>query len=1651
MIGTPVTSKGAVSLTQQAATPVPSASRSSSRVQQQHRRQSYEVQQEQYYEESQQEEVVVESQQEQVVEEEAVEYEEEEGAEEYVDVDVDAEVQVENEDEEILIEPSDLIRPETEDWMSWSHEDLSNHASQMNLALLQLAEDIAQWRVHCSKINKNGQELYEQYVQQCHRLQRTSTLLKAVRRENVELNDKIKTHEESALVADQRYQAQQDRFKSNLEACQTMKDALAAANRRVKELEASKSQQGAAIEKQLLERETALENAMELAQSLSKNLSDANSRIEQLEEEHEALTNSLESCEANFESERENMMAKIESLQRENAEYSRQIDSLAETPSAVGGASEEDESAASSSFASNAVPETPSKRSMGNSSTQQRVEALSIRVETLRAHNMKLEDALSRQEQAMKMQVSEASQNEMRWKAVAKKVQQELEDVEVELDAQKLANEDLKAELSESQLLIEKSRDTTSRLSAAESQIQELSETIAVLEKEKSAAERQIEEIKVNAGEVAIIQKRLDATLQELEAIQTAHTQSEDDMRLLYLQHKQEKADLEALYKHEDYKARYAEAIHRASILHQKLTHVLQFIASNEALCKLASQTTDMSAKEALSGSWMSDLLVGPSATAASLNIVKSSSASAVPSNNTVPCSPARPALRSNNNAGATPRKTTIASSSPYASPAVGLGSAKKSRSKVHRVSMAVSSAHSNSSVGISNGTSSVPSTHPTLSSTQNVTSQLAQSLVDTCKSWKSKCEVLAQRIVGLETLLIRERQTRFDAVQRISAEHEEQMQHNLDAIHISHDSQVARYEAELSAQSTTIEAQTEAYHSLQAAYLQLVAEVEHLKMLLHNASSDLVTYRAVYEEAKSVTEERFESEKAQLEETLQSLRTEMDAQRESHDQMVAMMKEDIDAKEETIMFMESENQTARELEADARKQLLEEHFAQVSNLEVKIETQQVHMETQEMSIAELKKNIESLSGVAASLSQHRDSLELQLEQRSTAIVALSLALQFATSAHEALSHEASDLNALLTQAEDEKMALSDELSLAEILLGRAKGSLIVASQRMQNTESQLLAQKEATSNALAHSEMLETEIKASNTAHEERIATFEMALDQMREAHANLQSQCETTKSNLEAEMAQKMFDFENSLSASRAESEARDKALQDERDRLMEEMENKLAEEKKKLAAKEADLEATLSALAEQETRVQEYSMEIETIKAVLSEEVEKWTELARVAEAEKSGLAALLESTSKEAVSLRTELETKSTELEVVNRETERLKSEKEKTEAELERKTLELNLSLQSNNSLESSRNQLEVVIKRLESSQNEMQAQNAELEKALDLERDEMKKLCTQISNLQETLATQALQHQQAMLKSSTSILAPSNLSVSQQLAQQPIVGGASEEMERLYADHHDWLSQVKTALIEATRTYAGDMATRRAQMEEDCAVYRARIAELESAIQEREEEREVLNEKIARGAEDLTLAKNSHRTLILQNGMLSSLFQLALNASSLAKAQIEDGSSSSSSAASTANAVISNASAIASIAEERGFVPDMKEMMKLQRTAQSLHLKVQQCEDENKQLKTKLSDTKLTLYEKEDLFLSQIRSCKLRYIKSEEQCKAAEQARLQLFTFLAQIRESLVRTVQVPQIRELLKQWTPLMNSLQGQLVNQYLVSPTKE
>lgn len=1608
LVGTPVTSKSAVS--QQAATPVPSRnSQATSRVTS--RRQSYEPQQQKQEEAQEQHYEEVEAAEEEIYEEVV------EGADGLEDDNAE-DVQ---EEEEILIEPSDLIRAENEDWMSWPHEDLSIHTSQMNLALLQLAEDIAQWRVHCSKINKNGKELYEQYVQQCHRLQRTSTILKATRRENVELADKLKGHEETTLVAEQRYTAQQDRFKSNLEACQTMKDALAAANRRVKELEASKSEQGAAIEKQLMEREAALENAMELAQSLSKSLSDANERISQLEEDQETLSNSLESCEANFEAEREAMTATIESLQRENAEYSKQIDSLAETPSSSAVGSSDDSDAYAHSATSN-VPETPSKRS---SSPQKRVEALSIRVETLRAHNSKLEDVINRQEKTMKMQLEEASHNEMKWKSVAKKVQQELEDVEVELDAQKLANEGLKLELSEAEENAVRTRDMSARLASAESQIHELTATITDLEKKQAAAESRAEEMKLKASDVSAVQKKLDATLHELDSLRSTHVQTEDDMRLLYLQHKQEKADLEALYKHEDYKSRYADAINRASILHQKLTHVLQFIASNDALSKLASETTDRSAKEVLQGGWTSDLTTPTK----SVHAVASS-----------PARGSRVAA-----AGATPRKATIASSSPYASPAVGVGSAKKSRSKVRRISMAVSS--SSSSLASSSSSSSLSS--QSQSSSANETAHLAQSLVEACKSWKSKCETLAQRIVGLETLIVRERQVRFETVQRVTAEHEEHMQHNLDAIHISHDSQVARYEAELSAQATTIEAQTEAYHSLQATYMQMIAEIEHLRMLLHNASCDLITYKTVYEETKSVTEEKFESEKARLEEALASVKSELDAQREAHESTVAVLREDIDAKDETIMFMESEAQSTRETEADARKSLLEEHYMQVSNLEVKLETQQVHMETQETSLSELKKTCESLSADCAAIAQQRDAFGAQLNLHATHIVGLSLALQRSTSAYDASKSDATDLNALLTQAEDEKAVLSDELQLAEIMLGRAKGTLMVQARRMENTESQLVAQKEATFGALAHSEMLETEIKTINAANEERVSAFELALDQMREVHANLQSEYETTKATLEAEMSHKVSELERRLSEQSSESESSVAALEEEISRVKSDTEQRVADEAEKLAKKEADLEATLSALAELEDRSQEYSLELEAIKTTLCEEEAKWTALAHTAESEKSGLAALLEASSRDAIALRANLETKNAELEIITRESERLAGEKEKVAVELERKTLELDLSLQSNSSLESSRNQLEVVIKRLENSQTEVQVQNVELEKTLDMERDELKKLCAQISSLQEQLATQAVQHQHALLKSSSSTLLPTNsLSVSQHFAQQPIVGGASEEMERLYADHHVWLAQVKTALISATSTYAGDVTVRRAEMEQETAAYRARITQLETLIQEREEERDALTEKIARGSEDLTVAKNSHRTLILQNGMLSSLFQLALNAAALAKAQADDGSIATATASAT-TAVLANAEAIAAIAEERGFVPSMKELMKLQRTTGSLLTKVQQCEDENKQLKIKLSESKTLLYEKEDTWIAQLRTCKQRYTKSEEQLKSAEQAKLQLFTFLAQIRESLVRTVQVPQIRDLLKQWTPLMNSLQGQLVSHY--PPTQE
>lgn len=1563
--------------------------------------------------------------------------------------------------EEILIEPSDLIRAEDEAWHEWTHEDLSLHASQMNLALLQLAEDIAQWRVHCSKINKNGQELYEQYVQQCHRLQRTSTILKQCRRENAELSEKVAANEESAATAEQRYQSQQDRLKSNLDACQVLKDSLAAANRRVKELEAAKSEQRSAVEKQLLERETALENAMELAQSLSKNLAEANKRVAQLEEENEALTNELQTCEANFEEERSQMASNIASLQRENAEYSKQIDSLAETPGSSGAGldssfSSSSDCTLSAASQNSSVLETPSKRSwanMGNSSPQKRVEALSIRVETLRAHNTKLEEVVARQEKAMKMQLEEASQNEMKWKAVAKKVQLELEDVEVDLDAQKLATESLKGELEEAKQKIESSAAVAHHLELAQSRIDTLAHEVQQLEKMKADADARVEEMTSEVEISKSLKTQLDATREELEALKAAHIQSEDDMRLLYLQHKQEKADLEKTYKHEDYKTRYAEAIQRAATLHKKLTHVLQFIATNEALAKLAKDTPDASQKESLGSAWISEFTAdGPETPSQSSKFANTKSIAA---------------------AGATPRKKNIvvASSSPYASPsAVTPLSCKKSRtSKVRRISMAqttpmkiITGALEGTQMNFEKSASS-----DSLSSQQPSANQLVATLIEACKSWKAQAEALAERTVGLESLVVRERQMRLDAIQRASQDHEEAMQSNIDALYFGHEAQIARYESELSSQNATLEAQYEAYQSLHATYTQLVSEIDMLRMQLHNTSSDLITYRSVYEEAQVIQTEKFESEKRILEDLVSQLRTEMEEKVDFFESQMSKLKEDVEAKDETIMFMENEAQSQREAEADSRKQLLEEHYSQVSHLEVTIETQQVHMETQESTIGELKKNVEALAMINAEKDGLVEDLKNSLQRSSVAALGLAICLQRSNTDLEQVKHEYTDLNALLTQTEDEKISLSEELSFAEVLLGRAKGALILGSQREQSFKLSIDQQNKAM-------ERLVTEHREIFGKEKDRANALESALSEVSLTHNALQSEYETSKTEWESERAEaSKLMTENrialvstnsrmeQLAIDLAESQNRMNMLQDENDRLKEQLEAEMSENVK-IAEK---LETTLLALRAQEAKSTECEQKVETLENRMNEQSRRLNDAVGVAEQEKVGLSALLESTSRDAVSLRGELETTAADLEKLIKDTDRLKMEKERLEMDLERKTLELDLSLQSNTSLESSRNQLEVVVKRLETAQSETQTQNLELEQTLEMERDEMKKLCAQISNLQDTISTQAMQLQQIQQiqqqqsaqneKNEKNAAAPSNaLASSQNGLQQNLLGnGVSEELERMYADHHEWLASVKKSLITATRVYASDVTARRTEMEEECAVYRARIAELESAVQERNEEREILNEKIARHAEDLTLAKNSHRTLILQNGMLSSLIMMAQTAGAIAKTQEESQSSSSDSqslqksnnSVATANAnASSNASLIATIAKEQGFVPEMKELMKLQRQCQSLLLKAQQYEDENKQLKIRLSESKLALYEKEDTWIAQLRACKQRYVKSEEQCKSAEHTKMQLFTFLAQIRESLVRTVQVPQIRDLLKQWTPLMASLQQQLRHQY-------
>ena len=105
-------------------------------------------------------------------------------------------------------------------------------------------------------------------------------------------------------------------------------------------------------------------------------------------------------------------------------------------------------------------------------------------------------------------------------------------------------------------------------------------------------------------------------------------------------------------------------------------------------------------------------------------------------------------------------------------------------------------------------------------------------------------------------------------------------------------------------------------------------------------------------------------------------------------------------------------------------------------------------------------------------------------------------------------------------------------------------------------------------------------------------------------------------------------------------------------------------------------------------------------------------------------------------------------------------------------------------------------------------------------------------------------------------------------------------------------------------------------------------------------------------------------------------------------------------------------------------------------MMKLQRQAQSLVLKAQQLEEENRQLKNRLNESKTAMYEKEDTWVAQLRACKQRFGKSEEQAKQQEQTKLQLFTFLGQVREILVRNAQVASIRDLLIHWAPMMNAL---------------
>jgi hypothetical protein len=1140
----------------------------------------------------------------------------------------------------------------------------------------------------------------------------------------------------------------------------------------------------------------------------------------------------------------------------------------------------------------------------------------------------------------------------------------------------------------------------------------------------KDEERRREQEEKIERAEAAEFE--LAEALAELDSTRAALKQAEDDMRLLYLQHKSDKAELEATYRHEDYKSKYAQAVSKSSILHQKLSHVLQFIASNAALVKLAGHTEDRSLEEALHG-WN---------TYASLDIA------AIPSTQQNASSSASSASTPSKSTASTPvrrvRKSIIASSSPMRSKGVPASPAMESHKRSsRRTSMA-------------GRRTSMIATQPTTSSSSDVEllntdfsvmtqQQMTSSIIEACKTWRSKAQALANRVALMEKLVLNERQSKLEEIRQLNQDHAEQLQTHMDALQISHDAHAGHLEEEIESQRSTLEGQTEAFRSLHSAYLFMCEQTEILKIRLHEATCDLITYKAIYDEAKLVTQELFDSEKQSLTESLNSMELELSQTKESFEAKMAQIQEELEARDETINFLENEGEAAREAEAEARKNLVEQHNTHVIELELQVETQQHHIESQEA-------NIELISTQLQEAQQQLQFLQEIIQQRDLTLVTTALALQHIDQDRSALLQDFNDSRIEIIAAKEHNITLEEQLEMAEMLLGRAKGALMA--QTAQGVAMKRRIESQVIQAAHLHQSLLEYESKLQlviQEKQEELSAKVEtsMKLQQLESDFASQKACLEAELTRVRAELIQTTTDHRIALVST--ESRLEETALE------LTELQTSLSAAQDECDRVKSSLDEEIERAESLEAKFEDASRQLEA-KAMECDDLLQRLELAHndasTSQQHCDEISAQMEATKQELVSYMTKVGVTENELESVrekwsleagerHREIDRLTSEidhkngeLEMVSAELERVTKEREALKENVAGFESSRNQLEQVVKSLEIAQEELQSTNTSLEKQLAIERDEKERLCEKISNLQTSLADQMLQAQsqheiqqqqlQQQLQQQQEQLA--SLSSSQALIKN---SQENEEISRLAKEHDLWLDQLKQALLEASKSYLDDIVTKKSELEMEGAALRARITTLENLVQEMEENKDSLEEQIRYHINDLSIAKLSHRLLLLQNGNLANVIEMQ----GVAMAKITSGNNKSLSSSST-TASSSDQAVMAVVA------PDMKNMMKLQRQAQSLVLKQQQLEEENRQLKNRLNECKLQMYEKEDLWLAQIRSTKQRFGKSEEQCKLAEQTKLQLFTFLGQVREILVRNAHVPSIRELLVHWAPIMNSL---------------